>query len=94
MRDPLHKSRPVAAFSARFGGCRINDFVLMSEGNSNSHLLETSEGNILINAGMSYEAPVHHANFAQAGNREQQQLVYRYFVRIDCDPGCHTLCPR
>ena len=63
MRTPLYKSRPVGPHSARFGGERINDFIVMSEGTSNSYLIETSEGNILINTGMGYEAPVHAANY-------------------------------
>jgi alkyl sulfatase BDS1-like metallo-beta-lactamase superfamily hydrolase len=65
MRIPLYKSRPNGPFSARFGGERINDFIVMSEGCSNSYLIETSEGNILINSGMGYEAPVHFANYQQ-----------------------------
>jgi len=62
--EPLYKSREVAPTSARFGRCtRINDFVSMSEGNSNSYLLETSQGHVLINTGMGFEAPVHHSNY-------------------------------
>ncbi|WP_279246273.1 MBL fold metallo-hydrolase [Candidatus Litorirhabdus singularis] len=68
MRTPLYKSRPVGPHSARFGGERINDFIVMSEGNSNTYLLETPAGNILINSGMGYEAPVHAANFQALGN--------------------------
>jgi alkyl sulfatase BDS1-like metallo-beta-lactamase superfamily hydrolase len=63
MRTPLYKSRPYAPFSARFGGERINDFIVMSEGCSNSYLIETTEGNILVNTGMGYEAPVHFKNY-------------------------------
>lgn len=63
MRDPIYKTRPVEPFSATFGGERINDFIVMSEGNSNTYLLETSEGNILINTGMGYEAGVHKKNY-------------------------------
>ncbi len=63
MRTPLYKSRPYAPFSARFGGERINDFIVMSEGCSNSYLIETSEGSILVNTGMGYEAPVHYKNY-------------------------------
>jgi alkyl sulfatase BDS1-like metallo-beta-lactamase superfamily hydrolase len=65
MRTPIYQSRPVAPHSARFGGERINSFIVMSEGNSNSYLLETPEGNILVNTGMGYEAPVHAANYAE-----------------------------
>ena len=70
--EPLYKSRPVAPGPARFGWCsRINDFVCMSEGFSNTYLIETPEGNVLINSGMGLEAPVHHHNFAElAGDIE------------------------
>ena len=65
MRDPIYKQRPVAPNAARFGGERINDFILMSEGCSNVYLLQTPEGNIQVNAGMGFEAPVHKANFEE-----------------------------
>ncbi len=42
----------------------------MSEGNSNTYLLETPAGNILINSGMGYKAPVHERNFQELGNAE------------------------
>lgn len=63
MRDPIYKSRPVEPFSARFGGERINDFIVMCEANSNSYLLETNDGSILINTGMGYEAGVLKKNY-------------------------------
>ena len=63
MRTPLYKSRPYGPHSARFEGERINDFIVMSEGCSNSYLIETPEGSILINTGMGYEAPVHLKNY-------------------------------
>jgi len=63
MREPIYKSRPVAPSAARFGGERINDFIILSEGCSNAYLLQTPEGNIQVNAGMGFEAPVHRANF-------------------------------
>ncbi len=70
MRTPLYQSRPVAPHAARFGGERINDFIVMSEGCSNTYLLETAEGNILINAGMGFEAPVHFQNFQALSSAE------------------------
>ncbi|MEH6593121.1 MAG: alkyl sulfatase dimerization domain-containing protein [Halioglobus sp.] len=63
MRTPLYKSRPYGPSSAHFGGERINDFIVMSEGTSNSYLIETPEGSILVNTGMGYEAPVHLKNY-------------------------------
>ena len=62
--EPIYKSRRHAPEAARFGRCqRINNFILMSEGSSNTYLVETGEDNSLINSGMGFEAPVHHANY-------------------------------
>jgi alkyl sulfatase BDS1-like metallo-beta-lactamase superfamily hydrolase len=77
MREPLYKSRPVAPAAARLGGERINDFIVMSEGCSNSYLLETPEGNILVNAGMGFEAPIHFRNYQALSSAEN---CIRYLV--------------
>jgi len=37
----------------------INDFIYLSEGLSNSYLVVTSAGRVVINTGMGFEAPVH-----------------------------------
>jgi len=42
---------------------QINDFIWLSEGNSNAFLVVTSEGRVVINTGMGFEAPVHKAYF-------------------------------
>lgn len=75
MRTPIYQSRPVAPHSARFGGERINSFIVMSEGNSNSYLLETPEGNILVNTGMGYEAPVHAANYKELSTGDIRYVI-------------------
>ena len=75
MRTPIYQSRPVAPHSARFGGERVNSFIVMSEGNSNSYLLETPEGNILVNTGMGYEAPVHAANYAELSTGDIRYVI-------------------
>jgi glyoxylase-like metal-dependent hydrolase (beta-lactamase superfamily II) len=41
----------------------INDFIYLSEGNSNAYLVVTREGRVVINTGMGFEAPVHKAYF-------------------------------
>ncbi len=75
--EPLYKTRPVAPEAARFGRCsRFNDFISMSEGNSNAYLIETPEGNVLINSGMGFEAPVHHRNFSDLAGGIDGTLVY------------------
>ncbi len=69
MRTPIYKSRPVAPNAARLGAERVNDFIVLSEGCSNTYLLETADGAVLINAGMAFEAPVHHRNFSDASEQ-------------------------
>ena len=63
MRNPIYKSRPVEPNPARLGAERINDFIVLSEGYSNVYLIQTSEGDIQVNAGIFFEAPVHERNF-------------------------------
>ena len=63
MRTPIYRSRPVEPNPARFGGERVNDFILLSEAFSNSYLLQTDDGAIQVNAGMGMEAPVIKRNF-------------------------------
>lgn len=75
MRKPLYKSRPVAPYPVTDGAERINDFILMSEGLSNSYLIETSEGNIQINTGMFFEAPVHKKNYEAIATQPTRYLV-------------------
>ena len=62
MTTPLYRSRP-SGFDIK-PACQtearpINDFIYLSEGLSNSYLIVTSEGRIVINTGMGFEAPIH-----------------------------------
>ena len=75
MRDAIYKSRPVGPEAARFGGQRINDFIFMSEGNSNAYLIETSDGSILVNTGMGFEAEVHRQNFADFSSTPIKYII-------------------
>lgn len=75
MRIPIYKSRPVEPNPARFGGQRINDFIVLCEAFSNSYLLQTPEGNIQVNAGMGIEAPVIRHNFAAFSNAPLRYLI-------------------
>lgn len=75
MRIPIYKSRPVEPNPARFGGQRINDFIVLSEAFSNSYLLQTPDGNVQVNAGMGIEAPVIRENFAAFSTVPLRYLV-------------------
>ena len=75
MRQPLYKQRPVEPNPARFGGERINDFIVLSEAYSNCYLLQTAEGNIQVNAGMGLEAPVIKRNFDDFSDAPVRYLI-------------------
>lgn len=76
MREPIYLSRPVEPNPARYGGERVNDFILMSEAFSNAYLVETRAGNVQINAGMGMEAPVIEANFKAFTDRPVHSLIF------------------
>ena len=66
MSEPLWRSRP-DAFAIRpateIRRQQVNDFIWLSESNSNVYLVVTREGRVVINTGMGFEAPVHKAWF-------------------------------
>ena len=62
MTTPLWRSRPTAFEMLPATTVRreqINDFIYLSQGNSNSYLVVTADGRVVINTGMGFEAPVH-----------------------------------
>ncbi len=75
MRKPIYKSRPVEPNPAKFGGERLNDFIILSEAFSNSYLIETPAGNIQLNTGMGLEAPVIDANFKKFSDQNTQHII-------------------
>lgn len=72
---PLWKTRPGAPYPARFGTQPINDFIHLSEGLSNSFLVTTGEGNLVVNTGMFFEAPYHKQNYAKIDPRPPRYIV-------------------
>ena len=66
MEPPLYRSRP-GGFDIRpasqSAARRINAFIHVSEGLSNTYLVSTGDGRVVINTGMGFEAPVHKRNF-------------------------------
>jgi len=63
---PLYRSRP-SGFQIQPAtqpeAQKLTDFIYLSEGLSNSYLINTPEGRVVINTGMGFEAPVHKRNF-------------------------------
>lgn len=65
MTTPLYRTRPdgFAIQPASPGTLAVREFVHLSEGLSNSYLVVTPEGRVVINTGMGFEAPIHRANY-------------------------------
>ncbi len=62
MSKPIWSSRPSAfavAPAQQSEARKILDFVYLSEGLSNSFLITTPEGRMVINTGMGFEGPTH-----------------------------------
>lgn len=75
MTEPIWKSRPGEMISASFGTEPINDFIHLSEGLSNSFLITTDEGNIVLNTGMFFEAPYHARNYAAISDAPIRTII-------------------
>jgi alkyl sulfatase BDS1-like metallo-beta-lactamase superfamily hydrolase len=77
MREPIYKNRRIAPAAAAFDQhCgRINDFIVVTEANSNVYLIETPQGGILINTGMGFETPVIDHNL-----RKFSQAPIKYII--------------
>jgi alkyl sulfatase BDS1-like metallo-beta-lactamase superfamily hydrolase len=75
---PLHRRRPGAeAIRAATDAPAVDlgDGIWMSPGLSNSYLLTTSAGRIVINTGMGFEAPLHRAAFDEVDRSPTRYVV-------------------
>ena len=64
--EPIWRSRPGAGAMAPASAERAAEVapgIWCSPGLTNSYLLTTSDGRVVVNAGMGFEGPVHRANF-------------------------------
>jgi alkyl sulfatase BDS1-like metallo-beta-lactamase superfamily hydrolase len=64
--EPVYRSRPDAEdiVGANAAAAQpVHPGIWMSPGLSNSYLLTTGEGRIVVNTGMGFESPVHRANY-------------------------------
>lgn len=74
--EPIWKSRPGEMFAAVVGTEKINDFIHLSEGLSNSFLITTDEGNIIVNTGMFFEAPYHRDSYRAVSDAPTRYIVF------------------
>ena len=66
MPEPIHRSRPPASAIAPAradAATEVQPGIWMSPGLSNSYLITTTDGRVIVNTGMGFEGPVHRANF-------------------------------
>jgi glyoxylase-like metal-dependent hydrolase (beta-lactamase superfamily II) len=54
---------------------QINKFIYLSRGSTNSYLITTSEGDVIVSTGMAQEAPVHRAKFNQASTAPVKKII-------------------
>jgi len=106
-RPPLWRSRPTAfdiqpATTVRHGP--VADGIFVSEGTTNSYLVVTPAGRLVVNTGLGFEAPVHKAYFDSVDRGPLRWIVLTqghvdHVGGVDCfrEPGtevvAHALNP-
>jgi alkyl sulfatase BDS1-like metallo-beta-lactamase superfamily hydrolase len=77
--EPIYRSRPgveeLAGASAPEAQ-QVAPGIWMSPGLSNSYLLTTDDGRIVVNTGMGFESPVHKANFDAVDDGPLRYIIY------------------
>ncbi|MDG2303392.1 MAG: alkyl sulfatase dimerization domain-containing protein [Candidatus Binatia bacterium] len=78
MSAPIYRARPNAFDikpASQTETQKVNDFIHLSEGLSNSYMISTSEGRIVINTGMGFEAPVHKDVYDKADSSATRYIL-------------------
>ncbi len=77
--EPVYRSRPGADAmrpAAAERAEKIAPGLWCSPGLSNSYLLTTNEGRVIINTGMGFEGPVHRANFDAVDSSPVRYIIF------------------
>ncbi len=77
--EPIYRSRPGAdalAGASATEAQQVAPGVWMSPGLTNSYLLTTADGRVVVNTGMGFESPVHKANFDTVDNGPVRYIIY------------------
>jgi alkyl sulfatase BDS1-like metallo-beta-lactamase superfamily hydrolase len=75
----LHRERPGANAIAACTGAPAVDLgggIWMSPGLSNSYLLRTDEGRVIVNTGMGFEAPLHQRAYAGIADGPARAIIF------------------
>jgi glyoxylase-like metal-dependent hydrolase (beta-lactamase superfamily II) len=79
MSEPVYRSRPGADGLRPAAAERAQEFapgLWCSPGLSNSYLLTTTEGRVIVNTGMGFEGPVHRANFDAVDSSPVRYIIF------------------
>jgi glyoxylase-like metal-dependent hydrolase (beta-lactamase superfamily II) len=77
--EPVYRSRPGADAMRPAAAERAEEIapgLWVSPGLSNSYLLTTGEGRVIVNTGMGFEGPVHRANFDAVDPSPVRYIVF------------------
>lgn len=78
MQQPLYRSRP-SGFEiqpARGPATEVGPGIYLSQGLSNSFLITTGEGRIVINTGMTFEGPVHRRSYDAVNSSPIRYVIF------------------
>jgi alkyl sulfatase BDS1-like metallo-beta-lactamase superfamily hydrolase len=79
MFEPIYRSRPGADALAPASADQAEEIapgLWCSPGLSNSYLLTTDEGRVIVNTGMGFEGPVHRANFDAVDSSPVRYIIF------------------
>ena len=79
MSEPVYRSRPGADAMRPASAEKAEEIapgLWCSPGLSNSYLLTTSEGRVIVNTGMGFEGPVHRANFDAVDSSPVRYIIF------------------
>ncbi|OMC25969.1 MBL fold metallo-hydrolase [Mycobacterium colombiense] len=79
MSEPVYRSRPGADALRPASAEKAEEIapgLWCSPGLSNSYLLTTTEGRVIVNTGMGFEGPVHRANFDAVDSSPVRYIIF------------------
>jgi glyoxylase-like metal-dependent hydrolase (beta-lactamase superfamily II) len=94
----IHRQRPGAdAIAAATGAPAVDlgDGIWLSPGLSNSYMLSTDEGRVVLNAGMGFEGPLHRRAY-DAVDTSPIALLFtqRHYDHVGGPTNCERTPPR
>jgi alkyl sulfatase BDS1-like metallo-beta-lactamase superfamily hydrolase len=76
---PLHSRRKgsmdIAMVDSTGPLYRVNDFIYLSPGTTNAHLIATTDGDIVISTGLAVEGPVHRRKFDEVSTAPVRKII-------------------